>query len=126
MVNNSRKEAGNAKKVSQMIVELAEDYIRIGDSLEKMQSYLNSACSAWNIANLPFNKRQQALESYLLKYQILNPGIDDVSNLKHDMQILIKKKLEMFPRVKKQIVDARIVEDGDEYNIITYSAQKSG
>jgi len=40
-------------KMSQLIGEYASDYINMGETTEERQSYLNSACSAWNIAVLP-------------------------------------------------------------------------
>ena len=41
-------------KISQSLWEFAGDFIRMGDTLEQRQSYLNAACSAWNIAcNMP-------------------------------------------------------------------------
>jgi len=38
----------------------------------------------------------------------MNPGTDDVENFEHDLRILIQKKLEMFPDIKKVIIDAMI------------------
>jgi len=40
-------------KMSQLIGEYASDYINMERPTEERQSYLNSACSAWNIAVLP-------------------------------------------------------------------------
>jgi len=36
----------------------------------------------------------------------INPGVDDADNYVHDLKILVEKKLQMFPKVKKLIVDA--------------------
>lgn len=95
-------------RMSELIVEYASDYINMGENTEERQSLLNSACSAWNVAVLPEHLRQEALRHNIEEYKRLNPGIDDADNFIHDMQLLIQKKLQMFPKVNKVIVDAFI------------------
>ena len=95
-------------RMSELISQYASDYINMGDNTEERQSLLNGACSAWNIAVLPEHLREYALRHNVEEYKRLNPAIDDSDNLIHDMQALITRKLEMFPDVKKVIVDAFI------------------
>jgi len=38
----------------------------------------------------------------------MNPEIDDAENYEHDLRVLIRKKVEMFPEIKKAIIDAMI------------------
>jgi hypothetical protein len=100
-----------------MIIEFAGDFIETGDSMEQRQSLLNAACTAWNIANLPKHERRKALERYVQSYRDQNPGVQDSSFLRKDMEHLIKQKNRLFPQVKKPIVDAEIRDDGDRYSI---------
>ena len=95
-------------KMSEVISEYASDYINMGEDTEERQSYLNGACTAWNIANLDETHREEALHRAIESYKRMNPGIDDVENFEDDLRILIKKKLEMFPDNKKVIIDAMI------------------
>lgn len=95
-------------RMSELIVEYASDYINMGENTEERQSLLNSACSAWNVAVLPEHLRQEALRHNIEEYKRLNPGSDDADNLIHDMQLLVQKKLQMFPKVNKVIVNAFI------------------
>ena len=95
-------------RMSELIAEYASDYINMGENTEERQSLLNSACSAWNVAVLPDHLRQEALRHNIEEYKRLNPGIADEDNFIHDMQLLIQKKLQMFPKVNKVIVDAFI------------------
>lgn len=76
-------------KMSKFIAEYASDYINMGSNAEERQSYLNGACTAWNIAVLPEHLRKEALKNNLEKYKRLNPEIDDSDDLMHDMKILI-------------------------------------
>ena len=95
-------------KMSELIGEYASDYINMGETTDERQSYLNSACSAWNIAVLPEHLREEALRRNIEEYKRINPGVDDADNLAHDLRKLIEKKLQMFPGVKKVIIDASI------------------
>jgi hypothetical protein len=111
------------KKMSEMLMEFAANYINMGDTLEKRQSYLNSACTAWNIAVLDERTRPVALEKYLKKYLEINPDVADAENLKEDMLLLIQEKLKLFPMVKKTIVDAELkLVDGKQ--VVTVTSMK--
>ena len=102
-------------KMSEMVVLFASDYINMGETMEKKQSYLNSACTAWNIAILDERERTDRLQEYLGLYQQLNPHVNDVENFRHDMELLIQEKLRLFPHVKKVIMSAEIKEiDGKQ------------
>ena len=109
-------------KMSELIGKYASDYINMGESTVERQSYLNGACSAWNIAILPEHLREEALSRNIEEYKKINPGIDDTDNLAHDLRKLVQKKLQMFPGVKKVIIDASIEPISDtKYRIIVAS-----
>jgi hypothetical protein len=95
-------------KMSELISAYASDYINMGEDAEERQNYLNGACTAWNIAILDENQREGALCKAIEQYKRMNAGTDDVDNFEHDLRILIQKKLEMFPNVRKIIIDAMI------------------
>jgi len=50
-------------KVSKMLLDVASEYIAMGEDIEDKQQYLNGAVSAWNIACLRGNARETALKS---------------------------------------------------------------
>ena len=95
-------------KMSELISEYASDYINMGENTEERQSYLNGACTAWNIAILDEKHREEAIRRVIEGEKRMNPGSDDVEDFDHDLRKLIQKKLEMFPDIKKFIVDAMI------------------
>jgi len=108
--------------MSELIGEYASDYINMGETTEERQSYLNGASSAWNIAVLPEHLREEAVRRNIKEYKKINPGIDDADNLADDLRKLIQKKLEMFPDVKKVIIDASIEPISDtKYRIVVAS-----
>jgi hypothetical protein len=106
-------------KISQMIIDLAWDFIELGTTLEEKQSHLNIACIAWNISILPTYIREQALAHFLVEYKKNNPSDDEgnINNIKRDMELLIKEKIRKFPSVKKPIEHAKILENDAEYRI---------
>ena len=109
-------------KMSELIGEYASDYINMGETTEERQSYLNGACSAWNIAVLPDHLREEALRRNIAEYKRTNPGVDDADDLADDLRKLIQKKLQMFPGVKKVIIDASIEPiSGTKYRIVVAS-----
>ena len=95
-------------KMSELISEYASDCINMGEDTEDRQNYLNGACTAWNIAILDEKHREGALRRAIDAYKKMNPGADDVENFEHDLRILIQKKLETFPDIKKVLIDAMI------------------
>ena len=95
-------------KMSELVSEYASDYINMGEDTEERQNYLNGACTAWNIAILDEDHREGALRGAIDAYKKMNPGTDDVENFEHDLRILIQKKLETFPDIKKVLIDAMI------------------
>ena len=112
-------------KMSELIGEYASDYIDMGESTEERQSYLNGACSAWNIAVLPEHLREEALRHNIAEYKRMNPGADDAEDHADNLRKLIKKKLQMFPGVKKVIIDAAIEPISDtKYRILVASTDR--
>ena len=94
--------------MSELICEYASDYINMGENTEERQSYLNGACTAWNIASLDQKDREGAIQYTIEGFKRINPGADDVEDIEQNLRKLIQKKLEMFPDIKKIIVDAKI------------------
>ena len=119
----SRVQKANSSKMkmSEMIINYASDYIRLGDSLEEKQSYLNAACSAWNIALLKKTERQKTLDLFLEQYIKINPNADDMDDVKQDMSLLIKEKIRLYPNVTRGIAEARIVNEKGRDRIVVAS-----
>jgi len=112
------------RKMSEMISEMAANFISVGKSAEEKQSRLTAACSAWNMACGSPEVRQQQLEQYVEGYRRFNPATspNDLANIKKDMESLIERKLQMFPDDQRQIVSAKVVMVGNDYHIEVASA----
>ena len=123
----SRRKKSNKptkRKMSEMISEMAAGFLGVGDTIGERQNRLNAACSAWNMACGSPEVRQRQLEQYKEGYLRFNPATSqgDFANILKDMELLIERKLKMFPDDKRQIVSARVVKVGNVYRIEVASA----
>ena len=112
------------RKMSEMISEMAANFISGGKTPEEKHHRLTAACSAWNMAcGTPDIQRQQ-LEKYVQGYRQNNPAVSpsDLANILKVMQSLIERKLELFPEEKRQVVSAKVVMVGKDYRIEVASA----
>jgi hypothetical protein len=99
-----------SKKISEMVLDFAGDYIAMSEDIKEKQQLLNSAVSAWNIACLDENVRKQSIKKYMSEYRKLNPkqSKQDYRDLEEDLRLLIKQKERFYPKVRIQIIDANI------------------
>ncbi len=99
------------RSMSEMISEFAGDFIRMGNTPETKQNYLNGACVAWNIASAPPERRKKLMDQFILGYRQHNPSTDEaiLVAIRKDMEHLIDVKLKMFPGDVRQIVSARYI-----------------
>ena len=119
-MTRSKKHKPPAKrKMSEMISEVAIGFLGVGDTIGERQNRLNAACTAWNMACGSPEVRQRQLEQYRQGYLQHNPGTSpgDLANIVKDMELLIDRKLELFPDDRRQVVDARVVKAEKEYRI---------
>lgn len=111
-------------KISEMIIGYAYDFINLGSALEEKQSYLNAACTAWNISLLDEEQRKKALDLFIKQYKEINPDINDIDCVKHDMELLIKEKLRLYPNEKRVIANAKIIDDKGKEHIVVASTSE--
>ena len=114
----------NKLKLSDIIWEMAGDFIDMGETPEERESLLNAACSTWNIACAPPDRRNRQLGHYMSEYLKFNPDADEteIAGVRSNLEKLVQKKLQMSPGDRRQVVSARIVDSGDERRIEVASA----
>lgn len=115
------------EKMSEMIADFTRDYRALGKDVEHKQQLLNSAVSAWNIACLNEQKREETIKKYRAGWKKLNPthGKDILKDVEEDLRLLIKRKLELYPDIKKQILNAHIQEVEGKHRITVASVRFS-
>jgi hypothetical protein len=113
-----RRKKAKRKKISEMVLDFAGDYITMGEDIEDKQQYLNSAVSAWNIACLDEKDRKRSIKKYMAEYRRINPtqSKQDFLDVEENLRLLIKQKEKLYPEVRIQILDAQIQEiDGKNH-----------
>jgi hypothetical protein len=98
----------NDKKVSQMILDVAAQFIELAESQEERQTHLDIACKAWNISILPKSQRNKEYNRYLNEVRAKITDKEVMRYFKEDVDGLIKAKLELYPNEKKPIISAKI------------------
>ena len=112
------------RKMSEMISEMGAGFVGVGNTIGERQNRLNAACTAWNMACVSSEVRQRQLKQYGENYLRFNPSTSpiDLANILRDMELLIERKLRMFPDDHRRIVSARVVMVGTGYRIEVASA----
>ncbi len=120
------KGKNNQKVTAQMLMDVACDFIAIGNNIRDKQEYLNCAVSSWNMACLESNQKKKAIKQYILAYNKMNPSFTkkDLQDEEYNIKLLIQKKNELYPNVKTQIASAKIFKDGGKEYITVASLRK--
>ncbi len=122
-----RNKAGNSRsgksKVSEMILDYANDFIGMGQGDDEKQIYLDFACIAWNISLLPKNEREEFINRFISDYKDNNPNAHEIycENIYENIVILIKKKDAFYPEIKRHIVSAEIRNIDGQYHVTVAS-----
>ncbi len=97
------------RKMSEMISEMAANFISGGKTPDEKLHRLTAACSAWNMACGSPDIQRQQLEQYVEGYRQNNPAVSpsDLANIFKVMQSLIERKLELFPEDNRQVVSTK-------------------
>ena len=111
--------------MSEMILEIAANFIHGATSTQEKQNRLEAACSAWNIACSPPENREKMLGQYVDGYKSYNPSIEaeGLTEVRAVMEKLIERKLTLFPAVKKQIAGGQITVEGGKSKIVVLSIE---
>ncbi len=109
------------QKISEMVLDFAGDYLRLGETPDNRRNLLRSACTAWNIACASEEGRKELLDQFLANYRRLNPAADveECRGVRQDMELLIQEKLKKYRTVIIQIVDCELtVVDGKDHILV--------
>ena len=115
----------NKQKVSQMILDVAGQFILMVEPEQERQTHLDIACAAWNISTLPKNKRDGEYKKYFNKMKRLLNDPQLIKYFEEDLNGLIDAKIDLFPNEKRQIVSA-IIENinSKEYKVTAAFARE--
>jgi hypothetical protein len=110
-----------SRKISEMVLDFAAQFLRLGETPDKRRNLLRSACTAWNIACAPEEGRAEFLDQFMANYRKCNPGADaeQCRGVRQDMELLIQQKIKKYPEVIRQIVSCELtVVDGKDHILV--------
>ena len=110
--------------ISKMFGKYAEDYVLMGNNIDEVRNYAQFACIAWNLS-LYSDVRKKKAKIIVDEYEKNNPETIKSELLMHDLELLITKKLELYPKVNMMITKISIEESADNYHISTESSEFS-
>ncbi|MEQ1906358.1 MAG: hypothetical protein ABL888_19400 [Pirellulaceae bacterium] len=124
MAQRKKSKTPTKRKMSEMISEMATGFLGVDGTIGERQNRLNAACNAWNMALGSPLVRQRQLQQYREGYLRFNPATSpsDLDNIIKDIEMLIERKLKLFPDDERQIVDAKVVKVGNNFRIEVASA----
>ena len=93
---------GYDRKMSEIIVEVAEPMVKQAKTREQFQLAISLAPLCWNLSLAPEDKRPGMINDVLRK--LVNPG-ESTDDVRHVMAVLIARKEALFP--KRQAPDHR-------------------
>ncbi len=108
------------QKISEMVVDLAGDYIGQGASLEERQCRLKLACTCWNYACAPEKTGKAQLDIYMTEYRKWNPEAtdEDCQKKKRMLESLMREKRKKYPNVNSQIVSCDLMSGVNEERLV--------
>jgi hypothetical protein len=108
-------------KISEMVIDFAGDFLRLGETPDKRRNLLTAACSAWNLACSPAEAMGELLDQFMANYRKCNPAADpeQCRGVRQDMELLIQQKIKKYPEVIRQIVSCKLtVVDGKDHIVV--------
>ena len=113
-------------KISNMLIDVAREYVAMGDDIEEKQCLLNDAVYAWNMACLEDKLRMRALKKYLKAFKKANPHAtkQDVEDMGDNLKMLIRQKILKYPDVNVSLAQADIKLIGDKLHITVASIRE--
>lgn len=108
-------------KVSEMLINVGGDLLRVVDSQQEMQSHLDLVKIAWNMAIYSQPKRKAKLKRFIKKQEEYAPSVEALKGLEWEIRRIIKQKDRLYPEINSKVVMAEAVEKGkDDYIIRAY------
>jgi len=99
----------DAKPVmSAIILDLASEWINIGETVQRREYYLDFVTKAWNIACQPPDQRENQISLLLSLFKQAGASKKGVQSLEENTRHLISEKDKRYPTINKLIAYGQI------------------
>jgi hypothetical protein len=110
------------RKMSEIILEYAEEFLKLTDTRSEKEDVIELAIAAWNIALADADKRFNLMDHFISDVCGVEKNSDHWKRMVSVLIILINKKLEEYPLDDRPILDYEFVKlnsGGYHLNIIS-------
>ncbi|MCT7973656.1 hypothetical protein [Laspinema olomoucense] len=103
-------------KMSEVLEEFVEPYLAFIDNSSERENLLKVAVTAWNLALIPENARQSRIDDFI---KVGFKGNDPLAQqyTREILDELIARKLELFAKNTRFIIDFQLEDTGKEFHI---------
>lgn len=110
----------NEVKISKIIIDYAQDLLKImGDKIDQ-EIAINLVIAAWNLSMFKENERTKALSS-LLKKMVIKDGSNESKAINYLMQTLISRKQQDYPDLNRFIEEHYLSTSKNEIRLTVVS-----
>ena len=113
-------------KMSEVIVEFADEFLQKIDTMHRKRMVLELACVAWNIGVLAGESEELPnLDEMIDLMEIDNKETETKEVCKYMISVLANKKITEYSHINRVIINYKITEIGNELRIdVAYTASK--
>ncbi len=110
-------------KMSEVLEAFVEPYLDLANTLDELRLLFLTAVLAWNIALLPEDQQQAAIDNLVEKgIRAEDEGAEEArADLRSVLNELVARKELLFAEYNRSIVDFRLVDTGDGYHLTVLS-----
>ena len=102
-------------KMSEVILDLADDFIMTAKTRRELKNIVMSTCTAWNLAEaFPPEKHLEEIERFI--HEMLGDEVND-TDIQAFIQLMIQRKTEKYPDVHRFIVDFELIGKPNDFHL---------
>ncbi|MBF0344332.1 MAG: hypothetical protein HQL06_08890 [Nitrospirae bacterium] len=105
-------------KMSAIILDYAKPLLDTADNIRDERKVIEMAITCWNMSLLKKNEREEAIKSVLNSKHMSKKAIEDMHSI---MQYFIDRKYKYYPNIDTMIVDYKLKDLGDSFNLSVVS-----
>jgi hypothetical protein len=103
-------EKSGISKMSEIILEYAEELLKPASTSEGMQRALLLAISAWNLSLISGNNRTKAMDMFICDVMKIEKNSNKWEEIRNVMNALIEKRITDYPEVDRFIFDYEFIQ----------------
>ena len=114
------------KKISEILIDVSAEFLTSQNQKDEVEARLGIVIAAWNISILPKNKRKSSINRYVRHVSSHAPRKEDLESRRNEINLIINRKIKLYPGVRNMVENAEVIESADEFVIRAYYKNTNG